>query len=105
MIRGILALFSSKVIFNPFVLAGISFGFFLNSTNEPQDLFLEFKNVQTYIIILFLSVIYNVFIKKHLKLGGREIDWEQTIIATIGSFAKFFISCYLTISFIYFLFF
>ncbi|MFI3242452.1 MAG: hypothetical protein R3Y43_07785 [Alphaproteobacteria bacterium] len=105
MIKGLRALFSSKIIFNPFVLLGICYGFYLYRSLELEDIIVEYKKTQIYLLVLILSSLYNVFVKKHYKYGGFSIDWSDTFLAILGGVFKFVLASVLAISFMYFLFF
>lgn len=104
MLKGLAALFSSRVIFNPFVFFGVACGIYFAAKFDFEGIILEYKKYQLYALVLFVSILYNTFIKKHLKDGGLEVDWAGTFFATMGSFFRFFFASFLAISFMYFLF-
>ncbi len=103
MFRGVRALFSSKIVLDPFFWMGAFFALYLNAKLENEDIIFMFKKYQLYVLVFILSVCYNVFLKKSYKLGGYTVDWEETTVKIIGSFARFFITAILSLCLIKFL--
>lgn len=104
MIKGILALFKTGVIFDPFVLSGIVLGFFTILSPNPEVMALLYKQNSFYLLILFFSFLYHYLLKKVYKDDGYTLDYMRMIINIILSLVKFAISCALSIVFILILF-
>lgn len=100
MIKGLIALFTTGAIFNPFVLLGIITGVFAIIKLEPDTIKALFGYVQFYGIIAFLAVIYTAVFSKVYQDGGIEIDWRATIGRMVLNFVRYFISFVLSMSFI-----
>ena len=100
MFKGIISLFSSGAIFNPFVLLGIACGSWCYFNMEPEDIRnLFFKN-EFYAIVVASAILYVVLFSKIYKTGGRYLDWSAMIMRMVANIVKFFISFVLIMSFI-----
>ena len=100
MIKGIVALFTSGIIFNPFVLAGIVSGAFAIIKLKPEvirELFLDYR---VYGIVAISAVIYTLIFAKIYQTGGYSIDWTATVWRIIANFAKYFVAFLLAMSFV-----
>lgn len=100
MIKGLIALFTSGAIFNPFVLFGVISGSFAVIKLEPEAIRSLFGYPQFYGVIAFLAVGYTVLFAKVYKDGGIEIDWSATAGRIVWNFVRYFLSFILTMSFI-----
>lgn len=92
MIKGILALFRSGVIFNPMVLLGILCGFIAMGTLDDERLRALYTNYHLYLLMFFVAGLYVFFFKRVYYRGGVETDWQQTILSMVGHFCKLVIS-------------
>lgn len=100
MIKGIIALFTSGAIFNPFVLLGVFSGAFAIIKLDPETIKSLFGYPQFYGAVAFLSAIYTTLCAKVYKEGGIEVDWPATSGRIVWNFVRYFIAFVLTMSFI-----
>ena len=100
MFKGIISLFTSGIIFNPFVLLGIISGSWCYLNMEPNDIRNLFYKEEFYIGIAVLAFFYVTFFSKIYKTGGRYLDWSAMFMRMIANFARFFISFLLVMPFI-----
>lgn len=101
MIKGILALFNTGVIFNPMVLLGILLGFTAMIFLEGEQLKALYTNYHLYLLMFFISALYVYFFRRVYYRGGVETDWNQTIASMIGHFLRFVLSFICGMLFIY----
>lgn len=104
MIRGLLALFRSGVIFDPFVLLGIIMGIFTAMSPDKESVEAIYKQNSFYLLILLLSFLYNYLVKKVYKDDGNTPDYLRMAWNIFMSLVKFVLSCALSIIFIMMLF-
>lgn len=104
MIRGLLALFRSGAIFDPFVLLGIIMGIFTSMSPNKEAVEAMYKQDSFYLLILLLAFLYNYFVKKVYKDDGETLDYMRMVWNIILSLIKFVLSCAFTIVFIMMLF-
>ncbi len=100
MIKGLISLFTSGIIFNPLVLLGVVFGVFCMVTKEAVDISAIFKDYHLYLFILFVSVIYIFSFKKVYKDDGDTLDWGIMVFQSIWGVVKFTLSSLLTMAFV-----
>lgn len=100
MIKGLLALFRSGVIFDPFVLMGIILGIFTALSSNKEAVEHMYNSDSFYLLIMLLAVLYNFFIKKVYKDDGFKIDYPRMIWQIVLSVVKFVLACAFTIVFI-----
>lgn len=100
MFKGIIALFTSGAIFNPFVLLGIFSGAFAVIKLAPETIRSLFGYPQFYGVVAFLSAVYTAVFAKIYKDGGVDVDWKATALRMAGNFVRYFLSFVLTMSFI-----
>ncbi len=104
MIKGILALFNTGIIFDPFVLCGILLGIFTAFTPDTELMENLFRQNSFYLLILLLSFLYNYLLKKVYKDDGYTLDYVRMALNIVLSLVKFVVSCALSIVFIMMLF-
>lgn len=104
MIKGILALFKTGIIFDPFVLFGIFMGFFTALSTHQETLKILYQQNSFYLLILLISFIYNYFLKKVYKDDGYTLDYVRMAFNIVFSVVKFIISGVLSFIFIIMLF-
>ncbi len=100
MIKGIISLFTSGIIFNPLVLLGIAFGVFCMATKDAAAIQAAFKDFHLYVLVLILSTAYVFVFKKVYKDNGDNLDWGIMIFQSVLGVAKFAVAAVLTISFV-----
>ena len=92
MIKGILALFRSGLIFNPVVICGIIFGFIGMTALEDEQFTAYYSNPCLYILMLMLSVVYVYNFRCIYVLGKNQIDWKETSLSMFGHFLMMVVS-------------
>lgn len=100
MFKGIGALFSSGLIFNPMVLLGIVLGtffFFGMTTEQVFELYFDFR---FYALAFIIALLYNFLFKKVYDDGGLELDLKEMSIHSFGSFLLLIFSSVMMICFI-----
>ena len=100
MFKGIISLFTSGIIFTPFVLAGIILGawsYFNLAPEAIRDLF--FKN-EFYVAVVSSSLAYVLLFSRVYTRGGNALDWNAMLIKMIANVIKFLASFVLVMSFI-----
>ncbi len=100
MIKGIVALFTSGMIFNPFVLLGIVFGFVVALSPNKEGIELLLHLPSFYLLILLLAFFYNYLFKKIYKDDGDKLDILQMFWNIVISFCTFFFSAVLSFIFV-----
>ena len=101
MIRGIVALFTSGLIFTPQVLLGIILGFVFGIKLEIEQIKEIYKMPAFYLIIFVFFAIYVYLFKLTYKNSHGDIDWGDNFLRIIGYSAMFFLANLLTLSFVY----
>lgn len=100
MIKGILALFRSGLIFNPMVLLGILTGFIAMGSLEDKQLHDFYTNYHLYLLMLLVAGIYVYIFKRTYYKGGVITDWKATSQTIIGNFLMLVISFIFSMLFI-----
>lgn len=100
MIRGILALFRSGIIFDPFVLFGVLSGlvFAMSPNKEMVEQILSQNSF--YLLILLLGALYNFFVKRVYKDDGDTVDYLRVGWNTLMSLVKYVLSCAFAMMFV-----
>jgi len=101
MIKGILALFTSGLIFNPMVLLGIITGFTAMITLEGERLRAFYTNYHLYLLMLLIAGLYVWFFKRTYYRGGTDTDWGATVPTIIGQFLMFVVSFIFSMLFVF----
>ena len=100
MIKGLISLFTSGVIFNPMVLFGVISGAYCILQLEPEQIRLLFLDSRLYGVVVAVSVIYTVFFSKVYDEGGDNVDWGATFVRMIWNTVRYFAAFILSMSFI-----
>ena len=100
MLKGIFSLFTSGLIFNPFVLMGVVGGSWCYFTMEPNEIRSLFLKKEFYAIVFIVSVVFVFLFAKVYDNGGRYLDWFSMFVKAVGNVVKFVISFVLVMSFI-----
>ena len=104
MFRGVLALFRSGAIFDPFVLSGILMGLITVFSKNKETFEALYKNNSFYLLILLLGFLYNFFFKKVYQDDGETLNYLVMGWNILMSLVKFVISCAFSIVFVMMLF-
>ena len=86
MIKGILALFRSGLIFNPMVMLGVLLGFICMATLDDQMLKFLYTNYNFYMLLFLVASTYVYFFKCVYIQGGYRVDWKETVLSMVGHF-------------------
>lgn len=100
MIKGLLALFRTGLIFDPFVLMGVLLGLVTVLSGNKEATEEMYKGDSLYLLVLLLSVLYNYFIKKEYKDDGESVNYVKMMINIILSLVKFVLACAFSIVFV-----
>lgn len=101
MFKGIAALFTSGIIFNPMVLLGIVLGIYCAFSLKSDAIAAVYHNYNLYLMALVVSTAYVVVFKKVYKDDGMTLDVPRMALRVIGGVVKFVFASFLTISFVY----
>lgn len=101
MIRGILALFTSGILTNPMVLAGIILGSVFYSMFDGAEIFQIYKKPSFYGLAFVLSCVYVLGFRRIYTEDG-DTDWTETSLAIAAGVFRFVLASVLMISFISF---
>ncbi len=104
MIKGILALFKTGIIFDPFVLCGILMGFITAFSSHKEVLENLYKQNSFYLLLLLLAFFYHYLLKKVYKDDGYTLDYLRMALNIVLSVVKFVVACALSIVFVLMLF-
>lgn len=100
MIKGLMALFTTGIIFNPMVLLGVAVGFFamarLNAA-QIKELFLDWH---LYLLVLLLSALYSFLFKRVYKDDGLTPDNTAMVFATVLGVVKFAFAAAMAMAFV-----
>lgn len=100
MFKGIVALFTSGIIFNPVVLLGVISGAYAVLHFDPETIRNLLLNPYFYLGIGCFSVFYTFVFSRTYKEGGLDIDFGATAIKSILNVVRYLISFVLAMSFI-----
>lgn len=101
MIRGIIALFTSGLIFAPQVLLGIILGIVFGIKFEFAQIKQIYQTPLFYLTVFVFVAIYVYFFKLTYKNSRRDIDWGDNLLRIFGYCLMFFTANILTLSFMY----
>ena len=99
MFKGILALFTSGLIFHPMVLGGIVSAIAVSLAWESKDIYAILQTSYPYIAIFALALAYTFSFAKIYKEGGEEVNHLATFMRALGNTVKFTLAFLLTFSF------
>ena len=100
MFKGIISLFTSGIIFNPFVFSGIVAGCFCYFNMEPVDIRNLFLKKELYTLVTFLAGVFVFCFSKRYDESGRHLDLWSMSLLIVTNVIKFFMSFVLVMSFI-----
>lgn len=101
MIRGIIALFTSGLIFTPQVLFGIVLGIIFGTKMDIEQVKQIYQTPAFYVSVVVILSLYVYLFKLTYRNSRRDIDWSDNFFRVIGYCLVFFLSNILTLSFIY----
>lgn len=100
MIKGLMALFTTGVIFNPLVLLGVATGLFAMARltdGQIKDLFFDYH---LYLLVLLISVVYSFVFKKVYKDDGITPDYAAMTFSSLLGVVKFVFAAGMAIAFV-----
>ena len=100
MFKGIISLFTSGVIFSPFVLLGIVCGSWCYFNMEPDEIRNLLLKKEFYAVVIVASTVFVCLFAKVYDNGGRYLDWSAMFWRIVANIIKFFMSFVLIMSFI-----
>lgn len=98
MIKGLLSLFTSGIIFNPMVLGGVILGIFCMTEMENEAIRALFLNYNLYLAVLLFSILYNFLFKR--VYDGASLDMGAMVGQIILGVIRFVFAAVLTMSFV-----
>ncbi len=99
MLKGLISLFTSGIIFNPLVLLGIVSGFWCFANKKAEEIRALFFENWWYATIAVCALIYAFGFAKIYKEASMKIDIKATFGLAVWNFVKYFISFVLSLSF------
>ena len=100
MIKGIIALFTSGIIFRLPILTGILIGMVMMFTLSDAQIFAVFHNPLLYIFGIVISFLYAFTFRVYHK-GGTSVDWRATVYSIFGHFISYVIAVIFSCLFIF----
>ena len=100
MIKGLIALFTSGIIFSPMVLLGVIAGACAILMLSSEALRGLFSDYHFYALAAFLSAVWTFGFSKIYQEGGVDVDWQATSWRAVWNFVRFLISFVLAMCFV-----
>ncbi len=101
MIKGILALFTSGIIFRLPVLCGVVVGFYMMLALSDEQIWATFQKPLLYVFGLIVCMIYAFVFKKVYRKGGSIVDWRATVNSLFGHFFSYIMAVVFSCLFIF----
>lgn len=89
MIKGLIALFSSGIIFRLPILIGIVIGIVMMVSLSDEQIWAVFRNPLLYFFGLLVSFLYAFLLKRVYYKGGTIVDWRATFYSVFGHFISY----------------
>ncbi len=99
MIKGLLSLFTSGLIFNPMVLCGVILGIYCMTHMESEAINALFHNSYLYLAVLLFSLVFHFSFKRIYK-DDQTLDYMAVLGEALLGVVKFVFASILTMSFI-----
>ena len=100
MFKGLRALFTSGLIFNPMVLLGVISGIVSYVKFEAEKIVLLFSQPSFYGVVLLASLLYTCFFARVYKEGSVSVDWVSTTWNVAANSLKYLAAFVLAMFFI-----
>ena len=100
MIKGLISLFTSGIIFTPMVLLGVISGAYAVINMSPEDIRSLMSNPLFYAGVFGVAAVYTFVFAKIYTEGGISIDWTSTGLRVIWNFVRYLMAFVLTMSFV-----
>ena len=86
MIKGIIALFTTGIIFNPMAWAGIGAGCYMMLNLTMAQIHSLAMNWQFHAGVLALAMVYTLIFKRTYYSGAQRINWKATFSSVLGNY-------------------
>ena len=100
MIKGLMALFTTGIIFNPMVLLGVVTGFFAIARLDEEQIKELFFDYHLYLLVLLISAVYSFVFKKVYKDGGVTPDYVVMTFSALLGVVKFAFAAGMAMAFV-----
>ena len=100
MIKGLIALFTSGIIFNPMILLGIVSGSYTILSFAPEEIRQLMLNSDFYLVICIVAACYTFIFARVYKTGGLRVDWCTTTGVFFWNCIRYLIAFVLSMSFV-----
>ena len=100
MFKGVISLFTSGLIFSPFVLLGIIAGSWCYFNMQPNEIRNLFLTKEFYAVVFVLAMLFVFIFSKVYDDKGLHLDLSTMFLRVVANVVKFFISFVLVMSFI-----
>lgn len=88
MIKGIISLITSGIIFNPMVLLGVVTGFYVMGTMSAEEIKQLFTEPAVYCVLFVIALIFTCVFKREYYAGAGRVNWKATLSGVFGQFFR-----------------
>ena len=92
MVKGLIALFTSGIIFNPMVLLGILVGIAEGIWLDLNQILALYKNWAFAVLVIMAALLYNFTLNKRFLDDGISLDYKLIFKNTLTSVLAFYFS-------------
>lgn len=92
MIKGLMALFTSGIIFHPMVMLGILFGLIEGIWLDLEQILALYKNWAFALLVILVALLYNFTLNQRFLDDGISLDYKQILKNTLTSVVAFYFS-------------
>lgn len=86
MIKGIIALFTTGIIFNPMAWAGIGAGLYMMFNFNMSQIHELAQNWRVHAGVLAIAAVYTLIFKRIYHSGANGVNWKATIKGILGRY-------------------
>lgn len=86
MIKGIIALFTTGIIFNPMAWVGIGAGCYMMLNLTMAQIHSLAVNWQFHAGVLALALVYTLIFKRTYYSGAQRVNWKATFSSVLGNY-------------------
>ena len=84
--KGIVALFTSGILFNPMILTGIISGVVIMNITDGPSLHQMLTSLHFYMLFLLIAAFFTYAAKRVYYPGGSKINWKATALEIFAQF-------------------
>lgn len=88
MIKGIISLITSGIIFNPMVLLGVVIGFYVMGTMSAEEIKQLFMQPVVYGALFVIAFVFTCIFKREYYSGASRVNWKATFGGVFGQFFR-----------------